>query len=340
MIDWNNPWLIAVVVALATMISKYLVINFSEKFREYIAKHPSLQTILISFLVSSIVGLVVSFQVSEGPRGEMGKIGPIGAKGEKGLPGTQGSKGDPGPPPDLGRVAALLAKDFTDELKGMPGPQGPKGGPGPRGARGLPGPPGPRGDPGGRGAQGVPGPQGPKGDPGDRVERDIVQGATSSTRDFGTDKASTPQLDSIPPTSVFKNDILFARVASAAKDESGSKLVLSILLENVSGKRLDMMIPAGGVAAIDENGISYGLGNGGFIRGINLCNSNKRWVCDGQAWTNFSKNSKQIIVMSLRSGEKSRGKNTSLSVNIFGSVENKKINFSFGFANIFVKNSN
>ena len=345
-------------MALSTMIFQYLVFNFSQKFREYIAKHPSLQTVLISFLVSSIVGFFVSFQVSQGPRGEMGKAGPTGTKGERGAPGAQGPKGDPGPPLDLARVAALLAKDFSEELRGMPGPQGPKGDPGGGGAQGLPGPQGPKGDPGGggaqglpgpqgskgdsgpRGAQGLPGPQGPKGDPGDRAERNVIQGSTSGTGGFGGDKASAAQFNSTLQANVFENDIVFMRVTSAAKDESGRKLVLSILLKNISGKRLDLIIPRNGVGAIDENGVSYSLRYGGFIRGINLCSSTTHSICDNKAWTNFSKGSTQVIVMSLYSKVQSKGKKTSLSANVFGAIDNKKMDFSFGFANVSVKNPN
>jgi hypothetical protein len=53
--------------------------------------------VVIAILTSSIIGMVVSSQLSFGPKGDKGDVGTTGPQGQQGIQGIKGDTGDVGP---------------------------------------------------------------------------------------------------------------------------------------------------------------------------------------------------------------------------------------------------
>jgi len=164
------------------------------------ALHSTLTLIMLTAIVSSIIGVVAYAYASSNPAttviyaavnksdgtmrivsagtkpktneyllswnqvGPQGPAGPTGATGATGATGTTGAKGD------TGATGPVGPKGDTGAA-GAAGPQGEIGLQGPKGDTGVPGQPGPAGPQGEKGATGDVGPMGPAGAQGDKGDK-------------------------------------------------------------------------------------------------------------------------------------------------------------------------
>ncbi len=147
MVEIDNPWVIAVGTGVILVFLQLILSHYFQSVREWIARNTWVQTGLISLIVASAVGLVMSerpdtesrialvaaelaknhalaLKGEDGVDGNDGVNGKDGVAGKDGMAGKDGLDGKEAPEPDIVLIAEELVRNHAPTLKGEDGVDG------------------------------------------------------------------------------------------------------------------------------------------------------------------------------------------------------------------------
>ncbi len=141
MVEIDNPWVIAVGTGVILVFLQLILSHYFQSVREWIARNTWVQTGLISLIVASAVGLVMSERPDTESRialvaaelaknhalalkGADGVDGNDGVNGKDGVAGKDGLDGKEAPEPDIVLIAEELVRNHAPALKGEDGVDG------------------------------------------------------------------------------------------------------------------------------------------------------------------------------------------------------------------------